>query len=124
MPRSTVSQRVGLQLLMLLLFLYFSYSGASELGIVSGIAHKFEGHLWLGKIMGVTELFGGLALLRQEGALGGACFLILAMTCAIVVAILNRQIYAAVECFSMLSICIAIARWSKSETLETSKPIE
>jgi hypothetical protein len=104
---------------MFLLFFYFSYSGASELGIVSGPA-KFEGHFWFGRVMGVTELLGGLALLRQEGALGGACFLIVAMACAFVFTILNRQIYSAVECFLMLNICIGIAQWCRSQTMEHS----
>ena len=113
----TVSQRIGLQLLMLLLFFYFSYSGASELGILSGVARKFEGHFWFGRVIGITELLGGLALLRREGALGGACFLIVAMACAVIFTILNRQIYAAVECFLMLSICIGIAHWCRTQTL-------
>lgn len=116
----TVSQRIGLQLLTLLLFFYFSYSGASELGILSGVASKFEGHFWFGRVMGVTELLGGLALLRQEGALGGACFLIVAMACAVVFTILNRQIYSAVECLLMLNICIGIAHWCRSQTMEHS----
>ena len=116
----TISQKIGLRLLMLLLFFYFSYSGASELGILSGVARKFEGHFWFGRVMGVTELLGGLALLRQEGALGGACFLIVAMACAVVFTIVNRQIYAAVECFLMLSICTGIAQWCRSQTLEHS----
>lgn len=106
---------------MLLLFFYFSYSGASELGILSGVPRKFEGHLWFGRAMGITELLGGLALLRQEGALGGACFLIVAMAYAVVFTAINHQTYAALECFLMLNICVGIAYWCMSETLERSE---
>ena len=109
---------------MLLLFFYFSYSGASELGILNGFVRKFEGHLWFGRIMGVIELLGGLALLRAEGALGGAWFLAVAMACGIICAAVNRQIYAAGECLLMMTICLGIAHWCKSKTLETSNPIE
>lgn len=118
--RFAVSQRIGVQLLMLLLFFYFSYSAASELGIISGLNRKFEGHLWLGRIMGAAEFFGGLALLREEGALGGACFLAIAMASGTVSALLNHETQAAVECLLMFNICIGIAYWRRLKALEHS----
>jgi hypothetical protein len=57
-------QKKGIQALMLLLFLYFSYSGAIELGLMEEVPSKFYGHASLAKFMGVLEIFGGLALLR------------------------------------------------------------
>jgi hypothetical protein len=107
------SQKMGIRLLMLLLFLYFSYSGASELGILSGIPTKFKGHAWLARIMGVTELLGGLALLNPEGVFGGACFLIVAMVCALVSTLAHGETYSAVECLFFLNICVFIAYWQK-----------
>lgn len=113
-PR-TFAQKLGLQLLMLLLFFYFSYSGASELGLVSGISRKFEGHVWLARLMGVVELFGGLALLEPEGALGGAIFLIVAMACALVLTLVHQQPYAAAESLLMLNVSGAIAYWRRPQ---------
>jgi hypothetical protein len=116
-PR-TFAQKLGLQLLMLLLFFYFSYSGAAELGLVSGISRKFDGHIWLANIMGIVELFGGLALLRPEGALGGAYFLIVATSCGLISTLLHGQTYAALECLLMLNVCILIAYWRRPKSLE------
>jgi hypothetical protein len=109
----SLSVKMGIQLLMLFLFLYFSYSGASELGVLPGIPTKFKGHAWLARIMGMTELLGGLALLSPEGVFGGACFLIVAMTCALVSTFVHREPYAAVECLFFLNVCVFIAYWRR-----------
>ena len=114
--RKGFSRQNAMQLLMLLLFFYFSVSGASELGIMNGVGRKFEGHPWFGRTMGFTELFGGLALLRQEGILGGACFLMVAMACGIGFALANHKTYAAAECLLMLNICLGIY-WQRRKAL-------
>lgn len=112
------AHKLGLQLLMTLLFLYFSYSGASELGLMNGPSRKFEGHVWLAKIMGATEIFGGLALLTPEGALGGAIFLTVAMACALVSSLVNQHPYAAAESLLMLNVSAAITYWRRPQRMK------
>ena len=113
-------QKLGIQILMMLLFLYFSYSGASELGMMEGLGRKFEGHELLAKVMGMIELLGGLALLRPEGALGGAYFLIVPTACGLITTLLRGQTYAALECLLMLNICVFIAYWRRPKSLSAS----
>ena len=108
-PRDSFSQRLGWRLLILFLFLYFSYSGSSDLGLMSGIPGKFEGHFWLGKVVGILELSGGLALLREEGIFGGACFLMAGTLCALTSTLVHHQTYAAIESLVMMNICAGIA---------------
>lgn len=111
----TVAQRLGLQLLMLLLCFYFNYSGASELEIAAGLSRKFQGHVWLSKIMGIAEITGGLALLDPDGALVGASILTLVMACALLSSIAHEQMYAAFESLLMFNLCGMIAMWRKSK---------
>ena len=112
--RGCALQQLGLKALLLLLFFYFSYSGASELGLLDGLPKKFEGHLWLGRIMGIAEVFGGLALLRPDGILGGAIVLVVVTVCAIVATLTNHQPVAAAESLLMLNISMAVLHWHRT----------
>lgn len=108
-----VAQKLGVQVLLVLLFLYFTFSGASELGLVSAIPPKFGGYLWLGRIIGIIEIFGGLALLKPEGLFGGAIFLAGAMALAVIFALIRRQVGAATESLLMFNVSAAIAYWRR-----------
>lgn len=109
----SAAQRIGLQVLLVLLFLYFSFSGASELGLVSAISPKFAGYLWLGRIVGVIEMIGALALLRPEGLFGGAIFLSVAMASAVILTLIRQQPGAAAESLLMFNVSAAIAYWRR-----------
>ena len=117
--RNLVFQRLGLKALMLLLFFYFSYSGATELGFLDGLPKKFEGHLWFGRIMGVAEVFGGLALLHPEGILGGAIVLVVVTSCAIVATLANHQPFATAESLLMLNVSMAVLYWHRTPKSNT-----
>lgn len=113
-------QKVGVQALMLFLFLYFCFSGASELGIADSFPRRFTNPPWLGKIMGVAEMFGGLALLRTEGILGGAIVLAIVTACALVLSLVDLQAEAAMEYLLMFAICAYLIYWRRPEHWKTN----
>lgn len=113
----TFAQRLGLQLLMLALCFYFIWSGISEWEFASGPARKFEGHPWLGRMFGVAEMLGGLALLDTEGAFVGALVLTLVMAVALLCCVIDGQTYAAFESLLMFNVCGVIATWRKTRFL-------
>lgn len=111
----TGAQRVGLQTLMVMLCLYFVYSGVSELNFTSSLNRKFEDHIWLARTLGVAEVFGGVALLDTEAAFIGALMLTVVMACALITSVVHERTVAALESLFMFNVCGIIAMWRKSK---------